>query len=92
MTATQSETIQIRVQITYNDGVVNTGKVVVKVNGKTLKDTTGKVIYAQVVNGEAVVNYTIPDNLKAKSYTLTAVFTSGEYAQTEETKTLTVTA
>lgn len=92
MTATQSETIQIRVQVTYNDVGVNTGKVVVKVNGKTLKDTTGKVIYAQVVDGEAVVNYTIPDNLKAKTYTLTAVFTSGEYARTEETKTLTVTA
>ena len=69
---------------------VNNGKVVFKINGKTVKDVNGKVIYAKVVNGQVSVNYTIPADMKAKTYELTAVLTSNEYGRLEDTKTLTV--
>ncbi|MBE6487641.1 MAG: hypothetical protein E7Z86_02900 [Methanosphaera stadtmanae] len=40
---------------------INKGKITFKVNGKTLKDSNGKVIYAKVTNGTATIeNYEIP--------------------------------
>ena len=54
LTATAGETINITARITANDETltdINKGKVTFKVNGKTLKDANGKVIYAKVVNG-----------------------------------------
>ena len=71
---------------------INIGKVTFKVNGKTVKDANGKVIYAKVVNGQVSVEYTIPDNMKAKDYNITATFISPDYERIEDTKTLTVTA
>ena len=54
---------------------INAGKVVFKVNGKTLKDFTGKVIYAKVVNGTATIeNYEIPQTWNRDNLTITAVY------------------
>ncbi|MDO5826436.1 MAG: right-handed parallel beta-helix repeat-containing protein, partial [Methanosphaera sp.] len=57
--------INITAQIRINDELyeqLNTGKMTFKVNGKTLKDANGKVIYAKVVNGTASIeNYEVPD-------------------------------
>lgn len=69
---------------------VNTGKVVFKINGKIVKDSNGKVIYAKIVNGQVSVEYTLPDELKAGSYDLTAIFVSSDYGKLEDVKTLTV--
>ncbi|WP_302853038.1 right-handed parallel beta-helix repeat-containing protein, partial [Methanosphaera stadtmanae] len=42
---------------------INTGRVVFKVNGKTIKDTNGNIIYATVKDGIATIeNYTVPAN------------------------------
>ncbi|RAP52030.1 MAG: hypothetical protein BZ133_01925, partial [Methanosphaera sp. SHI613] len=70
---------------------VNTdaSKVVIKVNGKSLKDANGKVIYAKVVDGIATIQYTIPENMKAKEYNLTAVSLGSERLTAEQKLTIT---
>ena len=70
---------------------ITTGKVVFKINGKTLKDDNGKVIYAKVdSNGVATLSdYNIGD-LKATTYTLKAVFTAPGYDKLEATQTIDV--
>ncbi len=89
VTATVNATVTLTA--TINAAIpVNTGKVVFKVNGKTVKDSNGKTIYAKVVNGQVSVNYTLPENMKAGSYNITAIFTSPEYGTLEDVKTLTV--
>ena len=92
ITATAGETITLTAQVTDNDKIINTGKVVFKINGKTVKDSNGKVIYAKVTNNQANITYTLPENMKAKDYNITAVFTSSNYDKLEDTKTLTITA
>jgi len=90
VTGTAGTTIQLKATITDGDKVINTGKVVFKLNGKTVKDTNGKVIYAKVVNNQVIVNYTLPADMKAKDYNITATFISSDYERLEDTKTLTV--
>jgi hypothetical protein len=89
-TATTNSTINLTATFNYNS--VNTGKVVFKVNGKTVKDTNGKVVYAKVVNGTGSVEYTIPENMKAGNYNITVSFTALGYDKLVDTKTLTVSA
>ena len=69
ITANKGETIQLSVKVNAQDG-----KVVFKVNGKTVKDANGKVIYAKVVNGIASVEYTVPNNFKFQTYNVTAAY------------------
>ena len=90
------ESIQANTNITITARVqagttpITTGKVVFKLNGKTLKDNNGKVIYAKVVDGVATLaGYNIGD-LKATSYTLKAVFTASGYDRLEATQTIDV--
>ena len=90
ITATAGETIILTATITDNDKVINNGKVVFKINGKTVKDANGKVIYAKVVNNQVSVEYTLPADMKVNKYTLTAIFTSPDYERLEDTKTLTI--
>jgi hypothetical protein len=92
VTATIGETITLKATITDGNKIINTGKVVFKINGKTVKDANGKVIYAKITNGIATVNYTIPTSYKAKNYTLTATLISNEYDRQTDEKTLTITA
>ena len=67
------------------------GKVVFKINGKTVKDENGKVIYAKVVDNQVIINYTLPSDMKAKEYNITATFISNDYERLEDTKVLNVT-
>ena len=91
ITATQTQTITITATLKdYNENI-NTGKVVFKINGKTIKDTNGKVIYAQVQNATASAEYTIPTTTKTKEYTLTAIYIDSFYNRTETTAKLTIT-
>ena len=89
-TVTKGETVTFTVKVTDNGANINEGKVVLKINGKTLKNADGKVIYANVVDGIASVEYTIPENMKSKDYTLSAVFTSSNYERCETNQTITV--
>ncbi|RAP54380.1 MAG: hypothetical protein BZ137_02490, partial [Methanosphaera sp. rholeuAM130] len=83
VTASVGQTVTFTVKVTGD-----ATKVVFKVNGKSLKDANGKVIYAQVVDGIATIEYTIPENMKAKDYTLTAVAMGSERLTTEQTLTI----
>ena len=83
-------TIHIEATIEDSSKIINEGKVIFKINGKTLKDTNGKVIYAKIVNNVAYVDYEISENYKPKSYTLTAVLISDYYNRVEASETLTV--
>ena len=80
----------VTLSATLNDNTINTGKVVFKVNGKTVKDQNGKVIYAKVVNGTVSIEYIIPENMKAGNYTITAAYTSSNSEKLTAEATLTV--
>ena len=88
--STAGSKITLKAKITDGSNIINTGKVVFKINGKTLKDENGKVIYVKVVNNEVSLEYTIPENLKAGTYTLTAVFLSNDYEKLEDNKELVI--
>lgn len=88
---TAGETLTLTATVTDTDTPVNTGRVVFKLNGKTLKDENGKVIYVNVVNGVATTNYTIPSKTKAREYTLTAVFVDSMYKRCETEGQIVVT-
>ena len=92
VTASKGETVTLTATVSAGDTPVNVGKVVFKVNGKTVKDSNGKVIYASVVNGQVSVNYTVPENMKAGSYNITVTFTAPGYEKLTDTETLTVSA
>ncbi|RAP49032.1 MAG: hypothetical protein BZ133_08575, partial [Methanosphaera sp. SHI613] len=89
VSAAAGETITLSATIADNGKVINSGKVVFKINGKTVKNADGKVIYAKVVNNQVSFEYTLPESMKAKEYNITAVYTGNDY-RLEDTKTLTV--
>ena len=91
VTARAGDNITLQVTIKELDENVNGGKVVFKLNGKTIKDGSGKVIYSMIEDGIATCNYTLASTLKAKNYTITAVLMHSLYNKTETTATLTVT-
>ncbi|RAP44284.1 MAG: hypothetical protein BZ136_08985, partial [Methanosphaera sp. rholeuAM74] len=71
-TATAGE----EVTITVTTKNLDNGKVVLKVNGKTVKADDGK-LYAKVSGDTVTFTYTVPKTLKAGDYTIKAVYTSG---------------
>ena len=89
--ATVGQTVTLTATVTATTPV-NNGKVVFKINGKTVKDANGKVIYAKVTDGTVNVEYTLPSDMKEQEYTLTTVFISTDYGRLEDVKTLTVTS
>lgn len=94
ITAAKASTITLSATVKDGDKAITTGKVVFKINGKTVKDTNGKVIYATVdANGVATIpDYTLPESMKTGTYTITAVFTAPNYEKLNTTSTLTITA
>ena len=91
ITATAGETITIKANVLDENGdAVTSGKVTFKVNGKTVKDANGKVVYAKVVDGVATAEYTVPENLGGQDITVTAVY-SGTNKYNKETTTITTT-
>ncbi|MBO7718691.1 MAG: Ig-like domain repeat protein, partial [Methanosphaera sp.] len=90
VTATIGTPVTLKATLTDNGKQINEGKVLFKVNGKTLKDESGKVIYAKIVNNEAVLEYTFPESWKLKDYTITAMLISSDYPRLEANSTLTL--
>ncbi|RAP53738.1 MAG: hypothetical protein BZ137_05855 [Methanosphaera sp. rholeuAM130] len=88
--ATVGQSVTLTATVTATTPV-NNGKVVFKINGKTVKDANGKVIYTKVTDGTVNVEYALPNDMKAQEYTLTAVFISNDYGRLEDVKILTVT-
>ncbi len=72
---TVGETITLQANVTDKEGNgANNGKVVFKVNGKTLKDENGTTLYANVIGGVAKLNYTIPAFWTKSNVTISAVY------------------
>ena len=79
-------TLDLTATVTDTNGsAVNIGYVIFKLNGKTLQDTTGKTITAEVVNGIAKASYQLPFNYGAYERDITAVFTHKAYNKIENT-------
>ena len=83
-------TITLKASITDNNKEINTGKIVFKINGKTVKDENGKVIYAKVVNGQVSVNYRLPESYKAGNYTITATYIGTDYDKLTSENTISI--
>ncbi|OED29516.1 hypothetical protein [Methanosphaera sp. WGK6] len=85
------ETITLKANVTYNKVAVTNGKVVFKLNGKTLRDNEGNVIYGIVDSeGIATISYTLPAKMSAHTYRLTAVYGNNLYERCEVNSTLTI--
>jgi hypothetical protein len=75
-----------------NGLVMNTGNVIFKINNETIKDENGNDLLVSVDNGIAVLNYTIPQEMGSKNYTITAVFVDNKYyARSEDSINLEIT-
>ncbi|MDO5826088.1 MAG: hypothetical protein Q4Q22_06890, partial [Methanosphaera sp.] len=57
-----------------NGKAVKDGNVLFKVNGITLKDADGNILYGAVDNGVATINYTIPKSWYKNTTTVEAVY------------------
>ena len=91
-TAGQTVTLTANVEDVLGNSITK-GKVIFKINGKTLKDSQGKVIYAKVTDGVAQADYLVSDDFAGKNLTVTAVYSgSSGIAKTEGTSTLYVDA
>ena len=89
ITAKAGQTITLKAKVLDSNGDrINNDKIVFKLNGRTLTDKDGKTLYARVKDGEAVLEYTIPENYNAKTYNLTAVFGGNYYERTQTQGTL----
>lgn len=80
--------VTLTAMVSEKDQLVNGGKVIFKMNGVTLKDSNGNPLYANVENGIAKLNYTIPVGMSAKDYTLTAVYSNKFYDRAEVNSTV----
>ena len=89
-TAKPGETIKITVKITEKDNNVNEGRVLFKVNGKTMRDNEGYIIYHEVKDGLVTITYTIPENARAQDYTFTCVYGHKLYERCDVNSTITV--
>ena len=72
--ATASSGEEVNITVTVKN--VEDGKVVLKVNGKILKASDGK-LYAKVTGDTITFTYNVPKTYKAGNYTIKAVYTSG---------------
>ena len=89
-TAKPGQTIKITVKITEKDANVNEGRVLFKVNGKTMRDNDGYIAYHEVKDGIVTIDYTIPENARAQDYTFTCVYGNKLYERCDVNSTITV--
>jgi len=81
-----NSTMELITTVTDTNGSsVNTGIVIFKMNGKTLKDESGKTLIADVVNGTAKLEYKLPFVYGAYERNITAIFSSKIYNKAENT-------
>ena len=84
------EKVLFIVQVRDGEKLVNQGSVIFKLNGITLKDTTGNIYIVKVENGIAKLEYIIPDGFSAKNYTLTTVYVGKDYERGSDVSSLIV--
>ena len=69
-------TVNVLPTVTVTTKNLDDGKVVLKVNGKTVKNSEGK-LYAKVVGDSTVFTYKLPATIVKGEYSIKAVYTSG---------------
>ncbi len=90
ITAEYGDIITLTAKVVDDEGnLVNGGKVAFKLNGVTIKDENGDVIYAQVIDGYASINYTITNN--PKDYVITASYSGSGVLQPSRSEEATLT-
>lgn len=70
-------------RITIGDKNLSTGFVIFKINGVTVKYDNGSDVRANLVNGVASINFTIPDGWSAKAVKVTSVYSQLTYGRLE---------
>lgn len=93
ITTQENSTITITAKITNNKNTqpINIGRIIFKINGRTLRYENGGINYATVENGIATITYKLPTTTKAKEYNLTCIYGHKLYERSEENTTLTIT-
>ena len=84
------QNISIKASVTSNGAPVTVGRVAIKIDGKTLKDSNGKALYVSVDEITQGVNYTLPAKIKAGNHNLTVVFSDPTFDRATGSATLTV--
>ncbi|RAP48972.1 MAG: hypothetical protein BZ138_08470, partial [Methanosphaera sp. rholeuAM270] len=80
-------TTKITAKITDTKGrKVNEGKIIFKINGKTLKDKTGNTIYASPVNGTATIKYKAKEAWMKNTSYIEAIYSGSKHYTTSRTK------
>ncbi len=88
VTVKDTEKVKLTATIkTLNNKLVEDGKVSFKINGKTLMDKQGNIIYATVKNGKATLNYNPPDGLYNKKSNITATYSQSKNYRKSTSKT-----
>ena len=90
ITTSIGDTITLQARINDGDALVTSGKVAFKLNGNTLEDDSGNLIFVDVVNGIATLDYTINSDFGNDSYELTAVFENMLYYRASDSAELTI--
>ena len=74
----------------HDDDVVPSGRIAFKLNGNTVTDSEGNLIFADVVDGIATLEYTFSDNLASGVYELSEVFENPVYYRSDAISTFTI--
>ncbi|RAP51146.1 MAG: hypothetical protein BZ136_00100, partial [Methanosphaera sp. rholeuAM74] len=90
ITTSIGDTITLQARITDGDALVTSGKVAFKLNGNTLEDDSGNLIFVDVVNGIATLDYIINSDFTSDSYELTAVFENMLYYRASDSAEFTI--
>ncbi|MBQ6220311.1 MAG: hypothetical protein IJJ47_11310 [Methanosphaera sp.] len=83
-------TVNLTTTINSSNLNINGGKVIFKLNGKTLKYDNGTVIQVGVLNNTAELSYTIPESLSIGDKTMKAVYIDELYDRYETESTFTI--
>ena len=90
LNANRTVNITARITAVGSDTIVNEGKVTFKLNGKTLKDANGKVIYVKVVDGVATLEYSFGKLNSYNNLQITAVYAGSTAFNASRSEAVTV--
>lgn len=83
--------LDINSEVVNSDGSsVNSGFVIYKINGCTLKDENNRTITKDVVNGNVKFRYILPEYIHAMKYDITVKYVNNNYELSESTKQIEV--
>lgn len=86
---------KLNLHVTVTDKQDNTrninGYIIFKIDGKTLTDTNGETIKAQITNNTADYQYTLRHPYSARKHSLTAVLVNGSYVRSQANTSFNIT-